>query len=96
MGGMDLGVQKQILKGNGTLKLSGTDILGTFRFRATSDFAGQVTRVNARWEATQFRVNFNWRFGSTTVKAAKQRSTAAEEEAKRAQQGGGGIGIGNN
>jgi hypothetical protein len=96
MGGMDVGVQKQILKGNGTLKLSGTDILGTFRFRATSDFAGQVTRVNARWEATQFRVNFNWRFGSTTVKAAKQRSTAAEEEAKRAQQGGGGIGIGNN
>jgi hypothetical protein len=96
MGGMDIGVQKQVLKGAGTVKVSGTDVLGTFRFRGTSDFAGQVTKVNMRWEATQFRINFNWRFGSTTVKAAKQRSTAAEEEAKRAQQGGGGIGIGNN
>jgi hypothetical protein len=96
MGGVDVGLQKQVLGGNGTVKLSGTDIFRTFRFRGTSDFAGQITRVNARWEATQFRINFNWRFGSTTVKGAKQRATAAEEEAKRAQQGGGGIGIGNN
>lgn len=97
MGGIDVGLQKQVLGGNGTIKVSGTDVLRTFRFRGTSDFAGQVTRVTARWEATQFRINFNWRFGSTTVKAAKQRSTAAEEEAKRAQQGGGGgIGIGGN
>ena len=96
MGGVDVGLQKQIFGGNGTLKLSGTDIFRTFRFNATSDFAGQVTNVNARWEATQFKANLSWRFGSTTVKAAKQRSTAAEEEAKRAAQSGGGIGIGNN
>lgn len=96
MGGVDVGLQKQIFKGAGTLKLSGTDVFSTFRFRATSDFAGQTTKVNARWEATQFKVNLTWRFGSTTVKAAKQRSTAADDEAKRAnQQGGGGIGIGN-
>jgi iron complex outermembrane recepter protein len=96
MGGVDVGLQKQIFKGNGTIKVAGTDIFRTFRFRATSDFAGQLTRINARWEATQFKINFNWRFGSTTVKAAKQRATSAEEEAKRAQQQGGGIGIGNN
>lgn len=95
MGGVDLGLQKQIFKGNGTIKLSGTDLFRTFRFRATSDFAGQVTKVNARWEATQFKVNLNWRFGSTTVKSAKQKSGAAEDEKKRAEQGGGGIGIGN-
>jgi hypothetical protein len=95
MGGVDLGVQKQIFKGAGTIKVSGTDLFRTFRFRATSDFAGQVTKVNARWEATQFKINLNWRFGSTTVKAAKQKSGAAEDEKKRAeQQGGGSIGIG--
>jgi hypothetical protein len=44
----------------------------------------------------QFKINFNWRFGSATVKAAKQRTTAAEEEAKRAQQQGSGLNIGNN
>lgn len=96
MGGVDVGLQKQIFKGNGTIKLSGTDIFQTFRFRATSDFAGQVTQVRARWEATQFKINLNWRFGSTTVKAAKQKSGAAEDEKKRAEQSGGGLGIGNN
>lgn len=96
MGGMDAGLQKTIFGGNGTLKASFTDIFRTFRFNATSDFAGQFTRVNARWEAQQFKLNLSWRFGSTTVKAARQRSTAAEEEAKRAAQSGGGIGIGNN
>jgi iron complex outermembrane recepter protein len=96
-GFLDLGLQKQIFGGNGTLKVSGSDLLGTFRIRATSDFAGQVTRVTIGPEMRQFKLNFNWRFGSTTVKAAKQRSTAAEEEAKRAQQQQqGGIGIGNN
>lgn len=95
MGGVDLGLQKQIFKGAGTIKVSGTDLFSTFRFRATSDFASQVTRVNARWEATQFKINLNWRFGSTTVKAAKQKTGASEDEKKRAEQsGGGGIGIG--
>ncbi len=97
MGFVDLGVQKLIFAGNGTIKASFTDVFRTFRFDATSDFVGQKTNVIARWEAQQFKVNLSWRFGSTTVKGAKQRTTAAEEEAKRAQQsGGGGIGIGNN
>jgi iron complex outermembrane recepter protein len=96
MGGLDLGLQKQILKGNGTLKISGTDLLHTFRFRATSDFAGQTTRVLARWESQQFKLNFTWRFGSATVKGAKQKNGSAEDEKKRAEQQGGGIGIGNN
>lgn len=94
MGGVDLGLQKQIMGGNGTIKIAGTDIFRTFRFAGSSDFAGQVTNVVARWEAQQFKINFNWRFGSTTVKAAKQKSTASEDELKRVQQQQGGIGIG--
>ena len=96
MGGVDIGLQKQIFKGNGTIKLSGTDIFRTFRFKALSDFAGQKTNILARWEAQQFKVNFSWRFGSTTVKAAKPKTGASEDEKKRAEQQGGGIGIGNN
>ena len=94
MGGVDLGLQKQIFKGNGTIKLSGTDIFQTFRFKGSSDFAGQRTDVLARWESRQFKANFTWRFGSTTVKAAKQKTLGADDENKRAQQQGGGIGIG--
>ncbi|GAA4739139.1 TonB-dependent receptor [Flavisolibacter ginsenosidimutans] len=94
MGGLDLGLQKQIFKGNGTIKVSGTDLLHTFRFRGTSDFAGQKLNVLARWESQQFKVNFTWRFGSTTVKAAKQKAGASEDEKKRAEQQGGGFGVG--
>ena len=97
MGFMDIGLQKVIFGGNGTIKVSGSDILQTFRFRATSDFAGQTTIINARPEMSQLKVNLTWRFGSTTVKGARQKSGASEDERKRAeQQGGGGIGIGNN
>jgi iron complex outermembrane recepter protein len=95
MGGLDLGLQKQIFKGNGTIKIAGTDLLHTFRFRGSTDFAGQTMRVLARWESQQFKVNFTWRFGSNTVKAAKAKTGASEDEKKRAEQQGGGIGIGN-
>jgi hypothetical protein len=93
---VDAGLQKQVLKGNGTIKASVSDIFHSLRFNATSDFAGQTTRVNARWEAQQFKLNFSLRFGSNTVKGAKQKALSAEEENKRAQQQGGGIGVGNN
>lgn len=93
---VDAGLQKVIFGGNGTLKASVSDIFKGINFRATSDFAGQLTKINARPETRQFKLNLTWRFGSTTVKSAKQKAISAEEENKRAQQSGGGLGIGNN
>ena len=92
---VDAGLQKQVLNGKATIKASVSDVFRTMRFRATSDFAGQATRVAARWESRQFKLNFNLRFGNNGVKPARQRSGGAEDELKRTQ-GGGGIGIGNN
>ena len=92
---VDAGVQKQIFGGNGTIKAAVSDVFHTMRIQATSDFAGQLTRFSMRPEAQQFKLNLTWRFGSTTVKGAKQKSSAADDELKRAEQsGGGGIGIG--
>ncbi len=93
---VDLGLQKLVLGGNGTIKASVSDVFHTLRFSANSDFAGQTTRVTFRPESQQFKLNFSLRFGSTTVKAAKQKTLSSEEENKRAQQQNGGIGIGNN
>jgi hypothetical protein len=89
MGGVDLGIQKQVMKGKGTVKASMSDVFHTFRFRGTTDFAGQVSKVNARWESQQLKLNFTYRFGNSQVKAAKQKATSLEEEAKRVQSGGG-------
>jgi len=92
--GVDLGAQKQILKGQGTIKASFSDVFNSLRFRGTSEFAGQVTKVNVKWESQQLKLNFTYRFGNKQVKAARQRATGAEEETKRTQGGSGGIGIG--
>jgi hypothetical protein len=93
--GVDMGMQKNIMKGNATVKASVSDVFRTLKFRGTMDFAGQKTIVNARWESQQFKLSMNFRFGNSQVKAAKQRNLGSEEENKRVQQGAGGIGIGN-
>ena len=92
MWGVDAGMQKQLFKGKGTLKVVFTDIFDTMQWGGTSNFAGQYMRTNGGWESQQLRMNFTYRFGNTQVKAARQRKSATEEEKKRAEGGGGGIG----
>jgi len=91
---VDAGVQRQLMQGKATLRASVSDIFHTLKFRATSDYAGQVTHINANWESRMFKLNFVYRFGSNQVKAARQRTGGAEDETKRTQGGNGGIGIG--
>ena len=80
---IDAGMQKQVLKGKGTVRATVTDIFHTLKFRGTSDFAGQTTSTNFQFESRQFKLNFVYRFGSNQVKAARQRATGAEDENKR-------------
>jgi regulation of enolase protein 1 (concanavalin A-like superfamily) len=91
LGGLDLGLQQNLLKGKATVKASVTDIFRTMPWYATNNTTGQTVRANGGWESRQFRLNLNYRFGSTQVKQARQRKTSLEEESKRTQ-GGGGIG----
>jgi hypothetical protein len=94
---IDGGLQKTILKGNGNLKASVSDIFHSIKWKGTSDFAGQHVVANGYFESRQFKVNFTYRFGNTQVKAARQRKTGVEEEDKRAENGGGGgLGAGGN
>jgi hypothetical protein len=94
IGGMDMGLQKQVFKNKGTIKASMSDVLKTMRWKGVSDFAGQVMIASGRWESRQFKLNFSYRFGNAQVKAARQRKNAIEEENKRTQGGGTGIGAG--
>lgn len=90
---VDGGLSKQLWKNKGTIKLSYSDIFNSFHFTGKQEFAGQLTRVTARWESQQIKVNFVYRFGSNQVKAARNRNTASEEETKRTQ-GGTGLNVG--
>ncbi|MEO6231873.1 MAG: outer membrane beta-barrel protein [Ferruginibacter sp.] len=86
---IDGGLSKQVMKGRGTVKASVSDILHSLKFTGVSDFAGQRTDIDARWESRQFKLNFVYRFGSNMVKAARQRSSGADDELKRTNQSGG-------
>ena len=85
---VDAGISKQLMQGRATVKASVSDVFHSMGFRAVSDFAGQVMKINFRGESTQLKLNFNYRFGNTAVKAARQRATGAEEELKRVQSSG--------
>jgi len=86
---IDGGVQKTLFKGKGNIKAAVSDIFKTMRFKGTVDFAGQQTTASGHWESRQFKLNFNYRFGNSQVKAARQRKAAIEEENKRTQSSGG-------
>ncbi|HEX6335146.1 MAG TPA: TonB-dependent receptor [Flavisolibacter sp.] len=88
----DAGISKRCLDGKVTLKASVSDIFYTQRFSATSDFAGQTMKFNYRQESRQFKLALAYKFGRSTIKAARQRTVGAEEELKRVQQGGGVLG----
>ncbi len=95
MWSVDAGLQKQLFNNKATLKASVSDVFNSMKFKGHTDFAGQRGDVDVKWESQQFKLSLNFRFGSNTVKAARQRNTGAEEETKRVQQSGGGMGIGN-
>jgi hypothetical protein len=91
MWGVDAGLQKTILKGSGTVKASVSDIFQTMRWGGVSDFTGQYIKAGGGWESRLFKLHFTYRFGSTQVKAARQRKTGLEDENKRVGSQGGGI-----
>lgn len=89
MWGIDAGLQQQVLKGKGTVRLTVSDIFRTMRWAGSSNFTGVYGVASGRWESRQLKLNFTYRFGNTQVKAARQRKTGLEEESKRAADGGG-------
>lgn len=83
-GSLDFGVQKKVLDGNGTLKLSFTDVLSTAPWRSFSDaIPGFTIRGSGYWESQQLRVNFNYRFGNKSVKNVQQRRSGIDAESQR-------------
>lgn len=91
LGSFDIGLQKMMMQGKATLKLSLTDVAKTMHWHAVSGYSANVD-VRGGYESRQLRLNFSYRFGSNTVKAPSKRNTGAEDENKRLNGGSGGIG----
>ncbi|RYF91079.1 MAG: hypothetical protein EOO00_08470 [Chitinophagaceae bacterium] len=89
MGYVDLGFQKAVLKNKGTLRAVWSDVFGTMKWGGSTNFAGVNGSARGNGELRQVKLNFSYRFGSNTVKAARQRNTGIDDENKRANSGGG-------
>lgn len=94
MGYIDAGFVKTVLNGKGTFRAVWSDIFRTMKWGGSSNFAGVLSHVGGNGEMQQVKLNFSYRFGSNTVKAARQRNTGIEDENKRANTTGGQGGIG--
>lgn len=91
---LDAGIQKVIVKGKGTFKVSVTDIFFGMKYSGESNFGSQKTIASGTFESRQLKTSFSWKLGSNTVKASRDRKDAAEEEKKRTKSSGG-LGGGN-
>src|ERR1700744_6284031 len=89
MWSLDAGLQKRVLGGHGSFKVSVSDIFKTMHFTATSEFAGQYIRDMGGYESRLLKLYFTYRFGNLGLKAARKVSNAAEEETKRVSSPGG-------
>ncbi len=87
MKAVDLGVSKQILNKKGSIKINVNDVFNVQRFRGSFENAGRYTGVTSKWESQQVRVTFNYRFGNTSIKAARTRKTGLEDEQNRVKNG---------
>jgi hypothetical protein len=89
MWSLDAGLQKTVLGGHGSFKVSVTDIFKTLHYTATSEFAGQYIRDTGGYESRLLKLYFTYRFGNLGLKAARRHTNAAEEETKRVASPGG-------
>lgn len=82
--GIALGVQKSVLQNKGTIRFNVTDIFWTNLPKAVITYNNYIEKWHAYRESRVANLSFTYRFGKTTVQAARRRTTASEEERQRA------------
>ncbi|MDD4489315.1 MAG: TonB-dependent receptor [Paludibacter sp.] len=80
---IDLGLQRKVLKDNGTIKIAVSDILKTSNGGAYAKYDNVDIDVLNRWESRRLSISFNYRFGKDDFKTRANRSTSSSEEENR-------------
>jgi hypothetical protein len=78
---MDFGIKKEILKGKGSISLSGTDIFNTRRWRSVTQDNGYYVESWRRRESQVFTLGFTYKINNGNTR----------KEKKRGEDGGGGM-----
>ena len=85
---IDMGLSKNFMDKKLNIKLAANDIFNLREGRITSALSSQNYVVKQKWESQIFRVTLTYRFGSSNIKGARERSSSADAEARRVKSGG--------
>ncbi|MCS3796935.1 TonB-dependent receptor domain-containing protein [Niastella sp. OAS944] len=84
---MNLGVQKTVIKGKGTVRLNIRDPFHWQQFKGRTLYSDIDVKIYNRWDNRNITATFSYRFGKTSIAQARKRNNGASEEQNRA--GGG-------
>jgi len=83
-GSVAVGIQRGVLRGAGTLRLTVSDIFRTGVLRFAAAYQGAYNdQGKAIRDSRVVNLGFTYRFGNNKVEGAKKRTTAGEEESRR-------------
>jgi hypothetical protein len=80
---IDLGLQRKILKDQGTIKIAVSDIFKTANGGAYVKSESVDIDVMNKWDSRRLNISFNYRFGKDDFKTRANRSTSSSEEQNR-------------
>lgn len=87
---VSLGLQKQVMKGKGTLRLNVRDPFAWQKFEGTNKYGRIDGNFLARPDTRQITTTFSWRFGKNGQQnsSPRRRNSASQDEQNRVGQGG--------
>lgn len=80
---IDVGFQRPVLKDQGMLKISVSDIFKTSEGSAYAKYGNVDIDVKNYWDSRKLNITFNYRFGKDNFKTRSNRSTASSDEENR-------------
>ncbi|KQC00912.1 outer membrane beta-barrel family protein [Pedobacter sp. Hv1] len=81
--GIDFGVSKSFANKKATLKLAANDVFNLRAAKISSALPLQDYRLYQKEESRVFRLSFSYNFGSSSIKAARERSKSSDSEQSR-------------
>lgn len=85
--GADLGISKSFADKKATVKLSASDLFNTRKIVVKSAIPFQDYNLSQKQESRIFRLTFSYNFGSSSIKAVRERSNSSEVEQNRVKSG---------
>lgn len=84
---IDMGLSKNFMDKKLNIKLAANDVFNLRESKITSALSSQNYLVKQKWESQVFRATVTYRFGSSNIKGARERSSSADAEARRVKSG---------